>query len=98
MHTGVVASFTHIWASVYRGRRWLLFVRELMRLPAHLIRFRRLLRRERFDIVHLNDSPLIAAAWLTRRAGIPLVWHLRSALPHDGRDMRSRLVRAAVLG
>ena len=42
VHSGPVAAFTHIWASVYRGRRWLLFVRELMRLPAHLIRFRQI--------------------------------------------------------
>src|SRR3954468_16310054 len=33
VHTGVVAGFTHIWASTYRGRRWLLLVRELARLP-----------------------------------------------------------------
>ena len=41
VHTGVVASFTHIWASVYRGRRWLLFVRELLRLPAHTVQIGR---------------------------------------------------------
>ncbi len=33
VHTGAVAGFTHIWASTYRGRRWLLFGRELARLP-----------------------------------------------------------------
>ncbi len=27
VHTGAVAGFTHIWASTYRGRRWLLFAR-----------------------------------------------------------------------
>src|SRR5919197_6369586 len=56
VHEGTVASFTHIWASTYRGRRWLLLLRELGRLPAHLLAFGRVLRRDRFDLVHLNDS------------------------------------------
>src|SRR5438874_2105361 len=64
VHTGPVAGFTHIWASTYRGRRWLLFLRELGLLPSHVLRFRRTLRRHRFELVHFNDSPLIPAARL----------------------------------
>src|SRR5919106_2157086 len=96
VHTGAVAGFTHIWASTYRGRRWLLFARELVRLPAHARQFRRTLRSERFALVHFNDSPLIPAAWLARREGLPVVWHLRSALPGGGTDRRSAFVRAAI--
>jgi glycosyltransferase involved in cell wall biosynthesis len=96
VHTGPVAGFTHIWASTYRGRRWLLFLRELGLLPHHVLRFRRTLRRHRFELVHFNDSPLIPAAWLARRASLPVVWHLRSALPDGGRDRRSELVRTAI--
>jgi glycosyltransferase involved in cell wall biosynthesis len=40
---------------------------------------------------------MIPAAWLARRARIPVVWHLRSAPPAGGRDRRSRLVRMALL-
>jgi glycosyltransferase involved in cell wall biosynthesis len=96
VHTGTVASFTHIWASVYRGRRWLLFVRELAHLPSHLRQFQQTLRRTEFDVVHINDSPMLPAAWLARRFRIPVVWHLRSALPYGGRDLRSRWVRAFI--
>lgn len=96
VHTGAVAGFTHIWASTYRGRRWLLFARELGLLPQHLLQFRRTLRRHRFELVHFNDSPLIPAAWLARREGLPVVWHLRSALPDGGTDRRSEWVRAAI--
>lgn len=96
VHTGAVAGFTHIWASTYRGRRWLLFGRELVRLPAHARQFRRALRSERFALVHFNDSPLIPAGWLARREGLPVVWHLRSALPGGGTDRRSAFVRAAI--
>jgi glycosyltransferase involved in cell wall biosynthesis len=97
VHEGTVAGFTHIWASTYRGRRWLLLLRELARLPMHLLELGRVLRGNRFDVVHLNDSPMIPAAWLARRAGKPVVWHLRSAPPGHGRDGRSRLVRRALL-
>jgi glycosyltransferase involved in cell wall biosynthesis len=96
VHTGPVAGFTHIWASTYRGRRWLMLARELALLPPHIIEFRRTLRRNRFELVHLNDSPLIPAAWLAKRRGLPVVWHLRAALPDGGRDRRSRLVRAFI--
>ncbi len=96
VHTGAVAGFTHIWASTYRGRRWLLFGRELVRLPSHAVQFRRTLRRQRFELVHFNDSPLIPAAWLARHEGLPVVWHLRSALPEEGRDRRSGLIRRAI--
>ena len=96
VHTGAVAGFTHIWASTYRGRRWLLFGRELARLPSHARQFRRTLRAQRFGLVHFNDSPLIPAAYLARREGLPVVWHLRSALPEQGRDRRSALIRRAI--
>ncbi len=96
VHTGPVAGFTHIWASTYRGRRWLLFLRELGLLPQHVVRFRRTLRRHQFALVHFNDSPLIPAAWVARRERLPVVWHLRSALPDGGRDRRSELVRTAI--
>lgn len=95
VHTGPVSSFTHIWASVYEGRRWLLLVRELLRLPTHAFAFRRVLHAGRFDLVHLNDSPLVASAWLARREGIPVVWHLRSALPPEP-SLRSTFLRRAI--
>src|SRR5256714_10562330 len=96
VHTGPVAGFTHIWASTYRGRRWLLFIRELGLLPQHVLRFRRTLREHRFELVHLNDSPLIPAAWLARRSGVPVVWHLRSSLAGTADDLRSRLIRRTI--
>jgi glycosyltransferase involved in cell wall biosynthesis len=96
VHTGSVAAFTHIWASQYHGRRWLLFARELLRLPKHISDFRRVLREHQYRVVHLNDSPLLAAGWLARRAGVPVVWHLRSALPHGDEGHRTRLMRFAL--
>ena len=53
----------------------------------------RLMREHRFPIVHLNDSPLLAAAWVAHSHGAKVVWHLRSALAGEGRDRRSRADR-----
>jgi glycosyltransferase involved in cell wall biosynthesis len=52
------------------------------------------MRSHRFPIVHLNDSPLLAAAWVAHRNGARVVWHLRSALAGEGRDRRSRAIAA----
>jgi glycosyltransferase involved in cell wall biosynthesis len=96
VHEGPASGFTHIWASTYAGRRWLLFGRDAAQLPEHIFRFRKTLGERPFRLVHLNDSPLLAAGWLAHRARIPVVWHLRSALPGDGRDRRSRMMRRAI--
>ena len=93
VYTGRVASFTHIWASVYQGRRWLLLMRELLYLAPHLIQLYAVLRRQRFALVHLNDAPLLPAAILVRLHGTPIVSHLRSSLPNGGQDRRSRWIR-----
>lgn len=98
VHTGPVATFTHIWASTYTGRRWLLFARELARLPRHLLALRRLLRAEDFDIVHLNDSPLLPAGWLASRHGASVVWHVRASIGGgSGNDRRAELIRRLIL-
>jgi glycosyltransferase involved in cell wall biosynthesis len=96
VHTGPISTFTHIWASTYNGRRWLLFGRELSRLPLHAVTFTRVLKRRPYALVHLNDSPLLPAAAMVHRERIPIVWHLRSALPGDGDDLRSSLIRGAI--
>jgi glycosyltransferase involved in cell wall biosynthesis len=85
VHEAPVACFTHIWASTYHGLRWGLLGVELSRLPAAHARLSRVLRAAEPDVVHLNDSPLVHAAWAARRRGLPIVWHLRSALAPHGR-------------
>jgi glycosyltransferase involved in cell wall biosynthesis len=93
--TAPVALFQHTWDNPYAGRKWLLLARELVALGPHLVAMRRILDRHDFALVHLNDSPLIPAAALARRKGVPVVWHLRSALSSRGRVL-PRLVRSAV--
>lgn len=94
--TGPVATFTHIWASYYSGLRWLLFGRELSQLPRAAFEFRSVLRGTSFDLVHLNDSPLVYNGLLAHAAGVPVVWHLRSSFAREGADLRSRALSRTI--
>ena len=68
--------------------------REISSLQPHIRQLSELMREHRFPLVHLNDSPLLAAAWVARKHGAKVVWHLRSALAGEGRDRRSRMIGA----
>jgi glycosyltransferase involved in cell wall biosynthesis len=94
--TGRTATFTHVWASYYSGLRWLVFGRELSKLPQSVLEFRAALRGARFDLVHLNDSPLVFAGAQAHAKGLPIIWHLRSSLARGGLDGRSRAIARLV--
>ena len=92
VHRAPVPAFTHTWDVQYHGLRWLVLGRELVSVPGHLRRLGGLLDSLRPEIVHLNDSVLLASGRLAHRRGAKVVWHLRSSLAHGGRDRRSRWI------
>ena len=76
--------------------RWVVALREFAWLPGHLRHVRCVIRSLSPEVIHLNDVVMVPAAIVAARAGIPVVWHLRSSLPREGLDRRSRLVCAAI--
>jgi glycosyltransferase involved in cell wall biosynthesis len=48
------------------------------------------------DLVHVNDSVMLASGAVAARSGVPVVWHLRSSLAHRGRDRRSHWICSAL--
>jgi glycosyltransferase involved in cell wall biosynthesis len=96
VHRAPVPAFTHTWDVQYHGLRWLVAGRELLSLPAHRRALRRLLRELRPAVVHLNDSVMLPSAMIAHRGGVPVAFHLRSSLPHGGRDRRSRWIARAI--
>lgn len=96
VYCGPVPAFTHTWDVQYHGLRWLVAVRELLSLPAHRRVLRRLLRELQPELVHINDSVMLATAAFAYREGVPVAFHLRSSLPNEGLDRRSRWVRRAI--
>lgn len=90
-----VVGFSHSWAGTYRWRHVIRLASDMARLPPHVRRLQRALREFKPDLVHLNEMSLLPAAALARRRGVPVIWHLRAALPLD--DLPdTRLVRWAV--
>lgn len=57
-----------------------LFVWHLAKLPLALLRVRRLVRRWQIDLVHVNETTLVAYALAARFAGVPVVLHARTAI------------------
>jgi hypothetical protein len=92
VHIGPVSIFAHAWDNPYAGFRWLVLSREVSKLVPHVRSLDRLVKRYAFSIVHLNDSPLLPAAWVAWRNGAEVVWHLRLALAGEGRDRQSGMI------
>ena len=53
---------------------------HLAKIPVALWRIRRLVRRWKIDLVHVNETTLIAYALAARMAGVPVVLHARTAI------------------
>ncbi len=70
-----------------------LFAWHLMKIPIALVRIRHLIRRWKIDLVHVNETTLVAYAFAAHFAGVPVVLHARTAIasrPFE-RAMLSRL-------
>jgi len=63
-------------------------LRLLMQTPWAVFRLMRLMRRERFDLVHTNTGVTVGGAMAARLARIPHVWHFREILSEFGFFLR----------
>lgn len=91
-----IVDFSHTALEWYGGH-------DFWRLPARLARFApsvaasaRYLHRLRPDLVHLNSSTLAAPARAARRAGIPVVWHIREPLADGYLGLRHAWLRRRI--
>ena len=53
---------------------------HLVKIPVALWRIRQLVRRWKIDLVHVNETTLVAYALAARLAGVPAVLHARTAI------------------
>ena len=78
--------------SYYRGRRWLVLLREVFHLPFTfwgLLRARR--RWQTMDVIHVNELAYVLPGVLAKRLfGAPLVIHVRSVQRVDAGSWRCR--------
>ncbi len=76
----------------YRSLRWLIVLRELCLLPFSLLGLWRL-RRENFDLIHVNEVTLLPIGLLAKRLlGLPMVVHVRSVQREPKSGWRTELV------
>lgn len=80
--------------SYYRGLRWLVLIREIVRIPATIAAIREAQRRwGAVDLIHVNEFTGLLPWWLARRwFAAPVVVHVRSVARNAPRSLRSRLV------
>lgn len=86
-----LSQFDNTRYSYYRHLRWLILLRELFLLPFSLLALWRL-RREHFDLLHVNEITLLPLGILAKHLlGIPMVIHIRS-LQRKGSGWRTQRI------
>ena len=88
--------FSHTNVLWYPWWQWPKTVLRLAQFPGTYIRARRFLASRRFDLVHLNTSPLTAFGLAARREGIPVVWHIREPLQRGYLGLRRAVIRRII--
>lgn len=87
-----LSQFDNTRYGYYRGVRWLIVLRELFLLPFSFCALLRL-RKERFDLLHVNEVTLLPLGILVKSLlRIPMVVHVRSLQRKPGSSWRTRLI------
>lgn len=85
-----LSQFDNTRYGYYRKWRWIILLRELFLLPGSLLGVWRL-RREAFDLIHVNEITLLPLGLLARwLLSVPLVVHVRSLQRKPGEGLRTR--------
>lgn len=91
-----LSQFDNTRYGYYRRLRWIILLRELFLLPFSVAALWRL-RREHFDLLHVNELTLlplgILAKYLLR---LPMVVHVRSLQRAHGKGLRTKFINAAL--
>jgi len=95
IETAGISRFDHTGFSHYRGKRWLLLLREALYLPfTFLALLRARMRWTNIDLVHVNEvvavPAILLARWVFR---CPVVVHVRSVQDARHDRLRSRFFR-----
>lgn len=84
--------FDNTRASHYRGRRWIVVLRELFHFPFTILALLKARRRfPKVDVIHCNEITEVIPALLAKALfKAPLVMHARSLQRHDPASLRTR--------
>ena len=89
-----ISQFDHTQFNYYRGRRWLVLIREVLYLPFTLLALIRARTRWRhIDIVHVNEIVAVSAVVFGKILfGCPVVVHVRSVQEARHGPLRRRFL------
>ncbi len=89
-----IAQFDHTQFNYYRGRRWLVLMREVLYLPFTLLALLRArMRWKEIDIIHVNEVVALAAVILGKMLfRCPVIVHVRSVQEMRRGRLRSRFI------
>lgn len=95
-----IARFDNTRFGWYRGRRWLLLLREAYLLPGTLLAVRRACKTwPEVDVIHVNEVTAVPAWWYARRLlGRPVVVHVRSVQQNLSSLRRTRWLTQLLRG
>ncbi len=91
-----IRDFSHTNVLWYPWWQWPKTISRLVHLPFAIERARRFLSSNRFDIVHLNTSTLLAFGIAAARRGMKVVWHVREPIARGYFGLRRMLVRRVI--
>lgn len=94
IETAGIAQFDHTQFSHYRGRRWLVLLREAVYLPFTLLALLRARRRWKdIDLIHVNEVVALAAIVFGKVLyRCPVIVHVRSVQEMRRGRMRGRFI------
>jgi glycosyltransferase involved in cell wall biosynthesis len=89
-----ISQFDHTQFNYYRGRRWLVLLREAAYLPFTLLALLRARSRwKNIDLIHVNEVVALAAVIFGRRMfRCPVIVHVRSVQETRHGRLRSRFI------
>jgi hypothetical protein len=93
---GRIDDFSHTTLEWYNLKHWWPLPGRLLRFPASVRHAQRIVERFKPDLVHVNSSTLAAAVIGTRRAGVPIVWHIREPLARGYLGLRRAWLRGII--
>jgi glycosyltransferase involved in cell wall biosynthesis len=93
---GRIDHFDHTAGAWFSLRRPDVLLRKTLHFPRSVRTTERLVRELQPDLVHLNSTVLPASALGARRAGVPVIWHIREPLHPGYLGLRRALMRRMI--
>lgn len=86
--------FDNTKLSYYRGKRWVILLREILLIPSTFISIRKAKKKwPDIDLIHVNEIPILLSVFFAKKIiKKPVVVHSRSPQRNDSKSVRVKFV------